>query len=113
MAVPPQYRFASATTIGRSAIYTKTIQVGGVFSALKNTEYAPFVGLDMAILNLSGGAAKISLDGKEIDVPIAGANISSTYFDQIKVISAGDDGGLRFAMEGVLLSEVLALEVPA
>jgi len=107
MAIPASLKFADAGTQARTAIYTKTLTVGQVFSAYRNTEYAPFIGLDMAITNLSAGPAVISLDGKEIDVPVAGANITTTYFDQIKVISAGSDGGLRFAMEGVLLSDVI------
>lgn len=114
MPVPDDLRIAGAGTVGRSAVYTKTLQVGQTFSTLRNTEYAPFLGLDMAILNLSGGAAVISIDGRRIDVPPAGANITTTYFDEVKVISAGDSGGLRFAMEGVLYSQLRRLnEVPA
>lgn len=113
MPVPDSLKFAGAGTAGRSAIYTKTLQVGEVFSALRNTQYAPFLGLDMAITNGSGGAAVISIDGREVNVPVAGANITTTYFDEIKVISGGSDGGLTFAMEGVLYSEIARLNAGA
>lgn len=108
MGVPPEYRLANAALLARTAIYRKTLNAGQAFTCALNTEYTPFIGLDLAVQNASGGAAVLTLDGRELTVPVGGVEISNTWYNELKVVSAGEDGGLTLSMSGITISDVNA-----
>lgn len=119
MAIPYDFKagLPNAAQLGRSAVLQFTLaKKGDVLSTLHSTKFSPYIGLDLSIINASTELAKISLDGRDQNVPVGGLILNNIYYDEVRVISMSDKGtGLECYSQGILreLAEDLIGEVAA
>ena len=99
-------RLPSSSQLGRS-ITEIQLTTGGKYFTIYGADLPPYVGLDITILNPTGGNAIITLDGQKQTVPIAGLILNSIYYDQIEVVSVGSKkGSLTLYIQGISYSVI-------